>query len=227
MNAIVPTGGGFSLPPINLKNGVLAGDLIKFTDNRGWHLRNNPRERLDGRQYWTRGTATFLQRWQDGKPDTIVDYPLPDVDDLNAAIPEAEWELGLDGKRRAPWAVYFAAYLLEPLSARNLTYVNCTWGAQQAVEGLAESIANMRALRGAMVHPLVELASIMMPSKQYGPRPRPDFKIIQWRDFSQGETATASTPKAAALPASEPEPPPGKPVKPVSFKEFYDDDIPF
>jgi hypothetical protein len=42
------------------------------------------------------GIACFeaLQRWKDKKAETIRQKPLPDVDELNAAIPVSEWELG-------------------------------------------------------------------------------------------------------------------------------------
>ena len=54
------------------------------------------------------GTTRALQCWKDQYPvDTIIeqpDEPLPDVDELNAKIPEHEWELGLDNKPRPPAA---------------------------------------------------------------------------------------------------------------------------
>ena len=70
------------------------------------------------------GTTTALQCWQDGTPtDTVVERPgkpLPDVNELNAQIPEAEWEEGIDGKPRPPWVMQFVVYLIDPAHRRNL-----------------------------------------------------------------------------------------------------------
>jgi hypothetical protein len=58
-------------------------------------------------------TGTCLRRWKDGHPDEIVDHPLPDPDELNAAIPMSEWELGVDGKTpRPPWEYTFKVSLV-------------------------------------------------------------------------------------------------------------------
>ena len=37
---------------------------------------------------------TALQKWKDNKPEVIRDKPLPDPEQLNAAIPKNEWEKG-------------------------------------------------------------------------------------------------------------------------------------
>jgi hypothetical protein len=58
-------------------------------------------------------TSTCLRRWKDGHPMEIVDHPLPDPDELNAAIPMSEWELGVDGKTpRPPWEYTFKVSLV-------------------------------------------------------------------------------------------------------------------
>ena len=45
-----------------------------------------------------------LQRWKDNKPiETITVKPLPDINELNAAVPQSEWEPGL--RRQAEAAV--------------------------------------------------------------------------------------------------------------------------
>src|SRR5262249_9423206 len=44
------------------------------------------------------GHEIVLRSWQNKRPEYITEHPLPNVDDLNAAIPIDQWELGLDGK---------------------------------------------------------------------------------------------------------------------------------
>ncbi len=75
----------------------------------------------------------------------------------------------------------------------------------------------MRALRGDKVVPVVELDAKPMKT-QYGTKLRPEFKIVDWRDFG-GETAPAvpTTPVAPQI---------GKPVEPVTSAEEFDDEIP-
>lgn len=55
-----------------------------------------------------------LQRWRDNKPEVIRDKPLPDPDDLNSAIPVAEWEMDLTGQPRKPWAHVTVVYFIDP-----------------------------------------------------------------------------------------------------------------
>ena len=56
-----------------------------------------------------------LQCWKNRKPvETIVDKPLPDVNDLNEAVPRSEWELDLD--RKAEGTVVAPGYRLSDRS---------------------------------------------------------------------------------------------------------------
>jgi hypothetical protein len=41
-----------------------------------------------------------LCRWQEGQPTYIVEKPLPNPDDLNAEIPQSDWEKDLNGAPR-------------------------------------------------------------------------------------------------------------------------------
>ena len=56
------------------------------------------------------GIYEFLQRWtKDGDrniPTTIDAKPLPDLDALNADIPETEWPTRRDGKTEPPFKHY-------------------------------------------------------------------------------------------------------------------------
>ena len=62
--------------------------------------------------------------------------PLPDIDELNAKIPEEEWETGLDGKPRPPWQKQYIVYLVDPTDAGIYTYINGTFGARIAFDRL-------------------------------------------------------------------------------------------
>jgi hypothetical protein len=53
------------------------------------------------------GYVTILRRWKDNKPEDITEHPLPDPEELNATIPQSEWDIGLDGRPRKPWALTY------------------------------------------------------------------------------------------------------------------------
>jgi hypothetical protein len=57
-----------------------------------------------------------------------------------------------------------------------------TAGQRIAIDRLTDKIQTMRMLRGARVVPLVTLSKVTMKTK-FGPKPRPEFEIIGWRDM--------------------------------------------
>jgi hypothetical protein len=202
-------------------------------------------------------TSRGLQCWGDKELlDEIVEMPgepLPDVDELNAQIPQEEWRPGLDGKPRPPWSLNYVAYLLNLESGQRYTFINNTTGARLAVERLEDRMLCIRALRGPNVRPIIKLDSRVMKTS-FGQKQRPEFTITEWRDFG-GEGGAAllgphgggggSAPQIEYKPKIGPdvikrvEPAPaatapekqkkkvGKPVTPPSVSEEIDDGLPF
>jgi hypothetical protein len=181
-------------------------------------------------------TMTVLQHWQDQKPiETILKRPgkpLPDLDELNAKIPQSQWENGIDGKPRPPWQKQYIVYLLDPSSAAKFTYANGTTGARIAVENLKDQVKWMRALRGNNVTPLVELSTKPMKTK-FGQKLRPEFKIVRWIELGGGG---APVPVPQLPPATEYATAPDtnkyaelkmRHVKAPTTEEALDDSIPF
>src|SRR5260370_26816241 len=91
---------------------LLQGDLIKCVDGN-WRLRDGTE--MTGATMLAIGTTEALQCWRNQTVlDTIIRRPdelLPDVNELNAKIPQAEWETGLDGQPKPPWQNIFLADL--------------------------------------------------------------------------------------------------------------------
>jgi hypothetical protein len=183
------------------------------------------------------GLTHGLQCWKDKeRPDDFSeeDGPLPDVDELNAQIPQAEWGLGLDNKPRPPWQFNWVAYLFNPETADTYTYLNSTTGARIAVERLETKFEIMRRLRGNNVVPLVKLDSRPMRTA-FGPKLRPEFTIIEWRDLGDGGVKPPQLPPptdkdpigTAAKPEEKKKMPIAKPVAPITREEELDDEIPF
>ena len=61
-----------------------------------------------------------LQTLANGNAGVISDKPLPDPEELNAAIPINEWEIGIDGKPRKPWEHIVVVYSRQPRHRRIL-----------------------------------------------------------------------------------------------------------
>lgn len=160
-------------------------------------------------------TGECLQRWSKKMPvETIVKkpgIPLPDVDELNAAIPQREWEKGIDNKPRPPWGRQVIVYLLDAATGAEWTFISGTVGAAIAVERLRRQTGNMRMLRGARVVPIVTLGNKLMQTN-FGSRLRPEFVIQEWREFGAPSPAIASEI--------------GKKIAPPTLAEEMNDEIP-
>jgi hypothetical protein len=166
-----------------------------------------------------------VRHWQKNKllREFCEDHAeLPDCDELNAAIPTEEWDVGIDGNPRPPWQLTFVIYLLNPADATLYTYVNSTKGAEIAWNKLRDRVQWMRALRGRGVFAVVELGSAPMKGKFA--KTRPEFKIREWTDLGGGAAATAAVPKAIE---SKPTAAVGRPVAAPTLQEEISDTIPY
>src|SRR5215472_561751 len=117
MNANVPvppSDGGF-MPG----DRVMRGTIARWSANTGWVDRDGlplPPTVL------VIGYDTVLRRWQNKRPEYKTGHPLPDLDALNAAVPAGEWEPGIDGKPREPWALTYVIYMVDLKTGALFTY---------------------------------------------------------------------------------------------------------
>jgi hypothetical protein len=127
-----------------------------------------------GVQRWQDGTATV--KWRDPKTGK-----LPDPEDLNDEIPRSQWENGLSGEPKPPWAYIFCIYLLDVSAGKKWSYVHDTTSAKIAYQELKNAIQNKKILTGIELLPIVELKSgTTWKSKKFGLVPRPDFNPVKW-----------------------------------------------
>jgi len=197
---------------------LIKGERLKFVDGRWSDSNGNPVPE----KMLVLNRIRAVQCWREQK---IVDCiaqkdkePLPDVEELNAKIPESEWELGLDGKPRAPWQNVWGFYLCSPQDASVYTFINGTIGSRIAYDKLNDRVEMMRALRGANVAPVVKLDSRPMKT-QFGTRLRPELTIANWVGFGE-DTTPALEHKATDAPALKEVPEP-------SASEVLNDEIPW
>ena len=221
---------------------LLRGTHARWTDAKGWHDRDGlpiPSPLL------VVSVLTALQRWQNKVPEVITAKPLPNPDELNAAIPQSEWEIGLDGKPRPPWVTVFAVYMIDLRNGQLFTAVNSTTGWRMAVEALREQVAIKRMLHGgARMLPIVELQSRPLKTS-FGDRKRPHLHVVDWK-AGGGDQAVTTQPAPQLSGPTTAKPMPDQsttedaskhpaaaaanltnPPKAVSSEEFFDDDIPW
>jgi hypothetical protein len=163
-------------------NRVIKGGLLKCIDGI-WTVDGLPAPKVP---LLALSTGTILQNWANQKPIEMIwkrpGQPFPDVDDLNAAVPQSEWEESpIDGNPKPPWQLQLVVYLLAEEITERYTFASGTYGAKIAVSDLKTKVSYKRFMCGQCVLPLVELSSRAMKTK-FGQKQRPSFAIVGWRD---------------------------------------------
>jgi hypothetical protein len=181
---------------------VIKGQLLTFDANAGrWMLDgNSPPPDL---KLLVAGTVSVAQLWKGGKPLTTLwpnDVPslASAVEEGNDRVPKEEWEEGVDGKPKPPWAISRVVYLVDPNTAKKYTTAASTTGQKIACELLTDQIETMCRLRGAEVYAVVELGIGSFRTKFGTRKPRPDYNVVSWRCI--GSDATPALPARDVLP---------------------------
>ena len=135
-----------------------------------------------------------MQRWQNRKAETRVlapGEPVPDIAELNASVPVAEWEVGPSGQKVGPFQFCYCLYLFHEPTVKKFTYISGTVGGGIAVRELVDAVRWFRKWRQGGVCPIVQLGTTHM-STRFGGRERPSFHILRWvkPNDGQGEVAT-------------------------------------
>jgi hypothetical protein len=218
-NLITTPSNGASFQQVPPVNQIIEGNILRCVDGR-WTC--NEVEVPTGTAMLAIGVVVILLRRQGGKPvEKIVaspDQSLEELkarrDQLNAAIPQDQWEIGkFDNAPSAPWELHFGCYLVGLEDGAAYTFLNKSHGAERAVRDLKSRVERMRLLRGELVLPIVELSSATMKTR-YGSKQRPEFAIKSWRSADGFAGATAA-PQIEA-PAADLEPWTEWPPEPVT-----------
>jgi len=202
--SVPPNGGG------GVRQRLLRGRLLKWNEVDGYRDPDGVQPVVGPYLLW--GMEQGYQRWKDRTVvEEIIDKPLPDLEQLNEAIPQSEWEPGLDGHPRPPYSHQYCVYLLDPNDDQFFTLMNSTVGMKILWELLAERWEVMRHLRGEDVIAVVNLATRLF---RKGTKYRPDLKILEWRkrrggggDRLAGPVApTPQLPPPSSAPSAPPAP---------------------
>jgi hypothetical protein len=194
------------------------GPIEKFVDG-DWTVGgvpSDPKRRLVAVR-----AEVFIRRWKDKRvAEIFTTKPLPDLDELNATVPQNEWELDLNGNPRPPYERAHRLDLLNLDTAEHTCFISATTGAAIAVSRLKDKVAWMRRMRGANVVPQIELSWTTFPTR-FGTRKRPDFKILAWLDLTTGSPVLPQAAAPKQLPPVAP-----KQVTEPSTAQDLDDEIP-
>jgi hypothetical protein len=198
---------------VNTDIRVIVGVQLRCVDGR-WTDRDGVE--MAGTKLLALGTLNILQRWENDRVVDVKDPHAFDLEELNAAVPPAQWEAGINGPR-PPWVRTYVTYLLDPENGERYTHANSTTGARIATEDLADKIRWMRRIRGSQVVPVVELSNKLMKTK-FGQKLRPHFKVLGWQDLGGALAAQPATPMLGG---------PVQEVDPVTSEEVLNDSIGF
>ena len=202
--SVPPNGGG------GLRQRLLRGTLLKWNEVDGYLDRDGVQP-VEG-PYLLLGMEQGYQRWKDQTLiDEIIDKPLPDLEQLNAAIPKSEWELR-DGHPRPPYSHQYCIYLLNPNDGQVFTLMNSTVGMKILWESLSERLEMMRHLRGPDLITVVNLAARPFRTAKWGIKYRPDLKVLEFRKPGGGGGdrlvgPVAPIPQLPPAPSAPPTPP--------------------
>jgi len=173
---------------------VIVGEKIAFTNEATWV--NSSGEELPRALELIAGNVLRVTTyWKDGRPieeKTKILPPgqkFPDVEKLNAEVPQSEWGEGPDGRPRGPWQNQHVVRLLDLGTMSKYSWPSpvTTIGSAICVSEVVDQVQWMRRYRGQRVYPVLTLSDTFMPTR-YGGRQRPHFEIKRWITFGDGGT---------------------------------------
>jgi hypothetical protein len=176
-------------------NRFRGSNYLKWTKETGWRDRDGlspPSPML------VLAVDEALQRWRNNRPEYIREKPLPNAEDLNASVPQSEWETDKDGEPRPPYAHIVVVLLVDLTTGVLYRYEASTVGAHIAFHNLREAVVTMRALRDERVMPLVNLAERPMKTR-HGQGRRPDFQIVTYKSPGGDTKAVPTKPPTPQL----------------------------
>jgi hypothetical protein len=177
---------------------TIQGSILKCT-NGEW-LRGKEEAKMNGQHLVAMATRDAHVKWKDQRP---VEYlfreagkPLVERDALDDRD-ESQWEKGLDGNPKDPWANTRFLYLWDPKTGEKFTYSTSSYGGRGAVGDLADQITTMRFAHPNAV-PVVELSNAPMITK-FGRRIKPFLRVVSWLNVSGDEKPQPTPPSNNAL----------------------------
>jgi len=180
MNSELTTSDGFAVAEPASGNPI-HGKMLKFVN--GAYVADKTEHVPINTRLVALDVTTAWVKWKGSKPvEHRITLPgrihperneLPDLD-------QSTWEEGLNGEPSDCWRNTRYLRLIDPNTGEEYTFITDSFGGRKAVDDLKDAVRNVRYAHPAAV-PVVQLGTTMMKTN-FGPKPRPQFKIIGWKN---------------------------------------------
>jgi hypothetical protein len=119
---------------------------------------------------------------------------------MNDAAPREEWGVDLNNNPVGPYSLVFVLKLINGLTLDRFAFITNSVGGSIAIGDLSDKTRIMRRFRGPNVSPVVSLGVTTFRTN-FGPKKRPDFRIVRWARLSSDVLPGPDRPTAAPTPA--------------------------
>jgi len=199
----------FSPEQIGRKPGAFGGArLLKFVD--GHFVTREGEEIGPDKELVVLGLNKVVQKFVGRKLlDTIIvpdGENVPNLKEMNDAAPREEWGVDLNNNPVGPYTLVLVLKLINGLTLDRFAFITNSVGGSIAIGDLSDKTRIMRRFRGPNVSPVVSL-NVTTFRTNFGPKKRPDFRIVRWIRLSPDVLPGPERPTAAPTPAiGRPEP---------------------
>lgn len=107
---------------------------------------------------------------------------------------QSTWPLGPDGLRKQdPWVLQYLLPLESQETGDVHIFVAQSFGGRRCVGDICTQWGRRVARNPKAGQPMIKLAKAMMPTKNFGDVPRPDFVVIGWDDTAADKVVDVAT----------------------------------
>jgi hypothetical protein len=193
----------FSPEQIGRKSGAFGGArLLKFVD--GHFVTREGEEIGPDKELVVLGLNKVVQKFVGRKLlDTIIvpdGENVPNLKEMNDAAPREEWGVDLNNNPVGPYTLVLVLKLINGLTLDRFAFITNSVGGSIAIGDLSDKTRIMRRFRGPNVSPVVSLGVTTFRTN-FGPKKRPDFRIVRWTRLSPDVLSGPDRPIAAPTPA--------------------------
>ena len=193
----------FSPEQIGRKAGAFGGArLLKFVD--GHFVTREGEEIGPDKELVVLGLNKVVQKFVGRKLlDTIIvpdGENVPNLNEMNDAAPREEWGVDLNNNPVGPYTLVLVLKLINGVTLDRFAFITNSVGGSIAIGDLSDKTRIMRRFRGPNVSPVVSLGVTTFRTN-FGPKKRPDFRIVRWTRLSPDVLPGPDRPTAAPTPA--------------------------
>jgi hypothetical protein len=193
----------FSPEQIGRKAGAFGGArLLKFVDGR--FVTREGEEIGPDKELIVLGLKKVVQKFVGRKLlDTIIvpdGEKVPNLKEMNDAAPREEWGVDLNNNPVGPYTLVLVLKLINAVTLDRFAFITNSVGGSMAIGDLSDKTKIMRRFRGPNVSPVVSL-NVTTFRTNFGPRKRPDFRIVRWLTLSADVLPGPDRPTAVPTPA--------------------------